>query len=48
MRGLLHDLDLFRRKIGDDKARFVVDDEALEGLLARPRPWDGKRSNIIV
>ncbi|KAL1842706.1 hypothetical protein VTJ49DRAFT_4485 [Mycothermus thermophilus] len=51
MRGLLHDLNLFRRKIGDDKARFVVDgidEEAVEGLLARPRPWDGRRSNIIV
>ncbi|KAL2266376.1 hypothetical protein VTJ83DRAFT_5728 [Remersonia thermophila] len=51
MRGLLHDLNLFRRKIGDDKARFVldgIDGEAVAGLLARPRPWDGKRSNILV
>ncbi|KAH6845456.1 P-loop containing nucleoside triphosphate hydrolase protein [Chaetomium sp. MPI-CAGE-AT-0009] len=39
MSGLLKDLDMFRRKIGDDKTRFV--DE-----LSRRRPL-GQRSNII-
>ncbi|KAK3308845.1 P-loop containing nucleoside triphosphate hydrolase protein [Chaetomium strumarium] len=39
MRGLLRDLDLFRRKIGDDKTRFL--DE-----LSRRRPL-GNRTNII-
>lgn len=39
MQGLLQDLDLFRRKIGDDKTRFL--DE-----LSRRRPL-GDRSNII-
>ncbi|KAK3299283.1 P-loop containing nucleoside triphosphate hydrolase protein [Chaetomium fimeti] len=39
MSGLLKDLDMFRRKIGDDKTRFV--DE-----LSRRKPL-GKRSNII-
>jgi hypothetical protein len=40
MSGLLKDLDMFRRKIGDDKTRFV--DE-----LSRRRPLGG-RTNIIV
>ena len=40
MSGLLKDLDMFRRKIGDDKTRFV--DE-----LSRRRPL-GTRTNIIV
>ncbi|KAJ4306372.1 hypothetical protein N0V88_001172 [Collariella sp. IMI 366227] len=39
MKGLLRDLDMFRRKIGDDKTRFV--DE-----LTRRRPL-GVRTNII-
>ena len=39
MSGLLRDLDVFRRKIGDDKTRFV--DE-----LSRRRPLGG-RTNII-
>ncbi|KAK4127839.1 kinesin-domain-containing protein [Parathielavia appendiculata] len=39
MSGLLRDLDLFRRKIGDDKTRFL--DE-----LSRRRPL-GNRTNII-
>jgi hypothetical protein len=40
MRGLLRDLDLFRRKIGDDKTRFL--DE-----LSRRRPL-GNRTNIVI
>ncbi|KAL2135198.1 hypothetical protein VTI74DRAFT_9404 [Chaetomium olivicolor] len=39
MKGLLRDLDMFRRKIGDDKTRFL--DE-----LTRRRPF-GERTNII-
>ena len=40
MSGLLRDLGLFRRKIGDDKTRFV--DE-----LSRRRPLGGRSGNII-
>jgi hypothetical protein len=40
MSGLLKDLGLFRRKIGDDKTRFV--DE-----LSRRRPLGGRSGNII-
>ncbi|KAK3905296.1 P-loop containing nucleoside triphosphate hydrolase protein [Staphylotrichum tortipilum] len=40
MSGLLRDLGLFRRKIGDDKTRFV--DE-----LSRRRPLGGRSRNII-
>ncbi|KAK4153130.1 P-loop containing nucleoside triphosphate hydrolase protein [Chaetomidium leptoderma] len=40
MSGLLKDLNMFRRKIGDDKTRFV--DE-----LSRRRPLGGRTTNII-
>ncbi|SPQ21871.1 c07bb430-0041-4e9a-82b7-d6269d526ece [Thermothielavioides terrestris] len=42
MRGLLRDLDLFRRKIGDDKSRFLLD---RGGGQRRPL---GNMTNIIV
>lgn len=40
MRGLLRDLDMFRRKIGDDKTRFLA--------RALARPPLGEMTNIIV
>ena len=59
MDGLLRDLDLFRKKIGDDKSRFVISSSATTGLapddgggvlaefLTRSRMPLGTRTNII-